>query len=65
VGRSPILRLLARGLAQTAPNAEDKILTLLVSGFEGLGEVLLDLSSPDDLDEWLRLHIVSAGKSHS
>ncbi len=52
--RSPILRLLSRRVGQIAPQTEAKIMTLLVSELEALGEALTDFTSPDDVALWLR-----------
>lgn len=57
--RSLILRLLSRRIGQIAPQTEAKILTLSVAELETLGEALLDFSSPNDLDEWLRSQNIS------
>jgi predicted transposase/invertase (TIGR01784 family) len=53
--RSLILRQLTRRFGTISPNAESKISTLSISQLESLGEALLDFSSNDDLDDWLKL----------
>jgi predicted transposase/invertase (TIGR01784 family) len=63
--RSLVLRLLSRRVGQIAPSTEAKILTLSVSELEALGEDLLDFSSSDDLDQWLRSQNISTEESHS
>jgi predicted transposase YdaD len=53
--RSLILRQLTRRVGTISSNAESKISALSISQLESLGEALLDFSSADDLDDWLKL----------
>jgi predicted transposase YdaD len=63
--QSLILRLLSRRIGQIDPQTEARILTLSVVELESLGEALLDFSSPNDLDNWLRSQNISTEESHS
>ncbi len=52
--RSLILRQLAHRIGTISPNSEAKISALSISQLESLGEALLDFSSADKLDDWLK-----------
>jgi hypothetical protein len=51
-----VLRQLTRRIGLLSSNSIAQVQSLVLSQIELLGEDLLDFSSPDDLDAWLRSH---------
>jgi predicted transposase YdaD len=51
-----VLRQLTRQIGSLSSNSIAQVQSLALSQIELLGEDLLDFSSPDDLDAWLRSH---------
>ena len=58
---SLVLRQLERRLGAIPGDRAGEVLALSTSLLEGLGEALLDFSSPSDLDTWLDAHRVPGG----
>ena len=58
---SLVLRQLERRLGAVPGARVGEVLALSTSLLEGLGEALLDFSSPSDLDAWLDAHRVPGG----
>ena len=51
-----IVRLLTRRFGPLESDAAERIRTLNIPKLEALGEALLDFSSPNDLQCWLKKH---------
>ncbi len=49
-----ILRLLSRKFGQIAPELKSQVETLAIPQLENLTEAVLDFTSTDDLETWLR-----------
>jgi len=63
--RSLILKLLARKIGVISPQNRSQIESLPLPQLEALGEALLDFSTPDDLDNWLRFSTGEAKPTQS